>query len=169
MRRPWRRSIGAFLTGSLLACGPESPPPPPPAPAQAPVAAAEEAEPPLPIVPTRPEPAPVAPPDASFSGPDQAPADVPDDLPLYASAAPVSSMSSPSRGTIVNLRSNDAPEPIFAWYRDELPKRGWLLDKQSGAGSNHLLTARKGGRKATVFLKAGEGGTQILLTVAQDQ
>lgn len=170
MRRPGCRRIGAtFVTGILLACRPESPPSPP---APVPVPATAEPEEPLAMVPAPPEPAPapVAAPDAFFSGPDQAPAGLPDDLPLYTGAVPISSMSSPSRGTIVNLRSIDASEPIFTWYRDELPRRGWLLDKQSGAGGQHLVTAHKDGRKATVLLRpGGEGGTQILLTVAPGQ
>ena len=126
-----------------------------------------------------PAPAPTSAPDAkdagtSYSGESQPPSGLPDDLPLYAQAVPVSSMSSPSGGTIVNLRSGDAPDPIFAWYRDELPKRGWTIEKQNVAADQHLVTAFKQGRKLTVVISSGgetsggegsAGGTRILLTV----
>jgi hypothetical protein len=164
MRHPRRRpTAGAALLALLIVsgCGPESAPPLPPP------AAAEEQRPEYPVAPeppTRPE---APPPDARYSGADQPPAGLADDLPLYAGAAPVSSMSSPSRGTIVDLRSNDAPAAIFAWYRDELPKRGWLLERESETGGHHLVTAIKEGRRATLLIKPGADGTRILLTVAQ--
>jgi len=91
------------------------------------------------------------------------------DVPLYGPARPISSMASPARGTIVNLRSDDAPEQVSAWYGTELAARGWELEKQSGAAGTHLVTARKGGRKATVLITSGAQGTQILITVLEDR
>jgi len=91
------------------------------------------------------------------------------DVPLYGQAQPISSMSSPERGTIVNLRSDDAPERVSAWYGTELPARGWQLEKQSGAAGTHLITARKSRRKATVLITGGAQGTQILITVLEDR
>jgi hypothetical protein len=78
-------------------------------------------------------------------------------------------MSSPERGTIVNLSSDDAAEQVSAWYGTELPASGWELEKQSGAAGTHLVTARKGGRKATVLITGGAQGTQILITVLEDR
>jgi hypothetical protein len=68
----------------------------------------------------------------------------------------------------VNLRSADPADQVFGWYQAELPKRGWVLEKQSGAAGQHLLTALKAGRKATVMITTGASSTQILLTVLQD-
>lgn len=105
-----------------------------------------------------------------------APNAIPDDLPLYAGAIPVSSMTSQQRGTIVNLRSSDAPDRIFEWYRAELPRRGWLVEKQDGAGAQHLVTAYKGGRKASLLISARPAAeddakteAQILLVVTEDE
>lgn len=105
------------------------------------------------------------------TGDSQAPAGLPDDLPLYAHAIPISSMASQSGGTIVNLRSTDGAEQIFVWYRDELPKHGWVLEKQSGAGGQRLVIARKPGRKASVLISASgdpPNATRILLTVLEE-
>ena len=106
--------------------------------------------------------------DFAFSGESEAPALSPD-LPLYAAAQPISSMSSTTRGTIVNLRSQDEADVVSAWYGRELPARGWQLATQSGATSSHLVTAVKAGRKATVLITGGPGGTQILLTVLENR
>ena len=116
-------------------------------------------------------------PDAKDTGASEppAPSRLPDDLPLYAQAVAVSSMNSPSGGTIVNLRSGDAPDPIFAWYCDELPKRGWTVEKQNVAGGQHLVAAFKEGRKLTVVISRGHdtngeanaAETRILLTVVR--
>jgi hypothetical protein len=94
---------------------------------------------------------------------------LPDDLPLYASAIPVSSMASQAGGTVVNLRSTDSPEQIFAWYRDEFPKRGWRVEQQDGASGRHLVTAVKDRRKASVLITGGESGTQILLSMVESR
>ncbi len=91
------------------------------------------------------------------------------DVPLYGPAPPISSMSSPQRGTVVNLRTDDAAEQVSAWYGTELPARGWELEKQSGVAGSYLVIAHKGGRKATVLITAGSPGTQILITVLEDR
>jgi hypothetical protein len=107
--------------------------------------------------------------ESRYTGEDQPPAGLPDDLPLYAQAIPISSMSSGERGTIVNLRSADPAEQVFAWYGAELPKHGWRIETQSGTGGQHLLTALKAGRKTTVLVTTGPAATQILLTVLEDR
>jgi hypothetical protein len=77
-------------------------------------------------------------------------------------------MASADRGTIVNLRSADSPQQVFDWYVSEFPARGWRIETQSGAGGQHLLTAVKAGRKATLLVTTGSSATQILLTVLED-
>jgi hypothetical protein len=111
---------------------------------------------------------PTAPSDSAFSGPEEPPVPLPADVPVYAEAATVGSMSSPRTGTIVNLTSPDSPDQIAGWYRDEFGKRGWKVDKESATGMQHLVAALKDGRRATVLIRAGAVGTHILLTVARD-
>lgn len=112
--------------------------------------------------------APTAPPayDSRFSGESQQPS-LPQDVPIYPSALPISSMTSPTRGTIVNLSSQDGVDLVSAWYGKELPERGWLLETQTGAANSHLVTAVKQGRKATVLITGNPSGAQILLTVLE--
>jgi hypothetical protein len=180
MRRPVRLLTGAALLASL-ACGPSEPPPPPPAPVVAePAPPAEPAPAPASAVPEvvveaipedlqlPPRRDPSAPSDTSFSGPDQPTVPLPDDVPIYADASTIGSMSSPRTGTIVNLTSPDAPDAIAGWYRDEFARRGWRIDKESATGMQHLIAALKEGRRATVLIRAGAVGTHILLTVARD-
>jgi hypothetical protein len=182
MRRPWRHAIGAALLTSL-ACGPASDPMPPPAPPPEPDVVAEPTPPPTaepapdapipeelpPDLQLPPRRDPNAPSDTTFSGPDQPPVPLPDDVPVYATAQNIGSMSSPRTGTIVNLTSQDTPDQVASWYRDEFAKRGWQLDKQSATGMQHLVAALKDGRRATVLIRAGAVGTHILLTVARSE
>jgi hypothetical protein len=163
------RGATAPVLVALLAisCGRESNPPPPVVPEAE--LAAEPEPPPIGEEPL-PEPlvAPTAPParDSAFSGESQQPA-LPQDVPIYPSALPISSMTSPTRGTIVNLRSQDGVDLVSAWYGKEFPERGWLLETQSGAANSHLVTAVKQGRKATVLITGNPDGVQILLTVLE--
>jgi hypothetical protein len=103
----------------------------------------------------------------AFSGPSEPPAGLSDDVPLFPDATTIGSMTSPTRGTIVNLNSPEPADAIFAWYLDELAKRGWRLDKQSTTTFSHLVTATKDARRATILIKTGPAGTAILITVAQ--
>jgi hypothetical protein len=100
--------------------------------------------------------------------PPPAGAPLPDDLPLYAPAEPVATMSSGAHGTVVDLHTADAPEVVRAWYATELPRRGWRLERQNDAGTRHLLTASKGSRHASVSIGPDASGTRILLTILPD-
>jgi hypothetical protein len=160
-----RRRISCSMVGvALLAagCNRESNAPPPPV-----MPAATETQ---ELAPAAEAPAPAGESGAAaFSGDAEQPANLAQDVPLYAHALPVSSMTSAGHGTIVNLRSDDAAALISAWYGTELPARGWELEKQSGVAGSHLVIARKGARKATVLITGGPQGSQILLTVLEER
>jgi hypothetical protein len=104
--------------------------------------------------------------DAAYSGEAETP-ELPPDVPVYEPASPISSMSSPTRGTIVHLRSEDAVDRVAAWYATELPALGWRLESENGAADSKLVTAVKSARKATVLITGGSDGTQILLTILE--
>ena len=117
---------------------------------------------------------PASPPAAPTPAP--ASASLPDDLPIYTPSAVVSSMASPERGTIVTLRSDDDPAAIFEWYRAEFEKRGWRVDRQSETGGQHLVTALKGARKASLLItrkvsaaSPDRDEAQILLVVTEER
>lgn len=170
MFRPRPRRTSAVLLASLLlgACQAQDDDPetlaPPPDQAQTQPAQVEPDDPAQPQVSP---PVEIPKPDMAFSGPSEPPAGLSDDVPIFPNATTVGSMTSPTSGTIVNLNSPDAADAIFAWYQQELPKRGWMLDKQSASTFSHLVTATQDTRKATVLIKRGPSGTAILITVAQ--
>ena len=165
MHRPWQRRAGALLLASLLlgACRAQDDDPGP----LLPPLGETQSEPDPTAEPPAPPPVEIPKPDIAFSGPSEPPAGVSEDVPLFPNATTLGSMTSPTRGTIVNLSSAEPADAIFAWYQDELPKRGWLIDKQSATTFSHLVTATRDTRKATVLIKRGPAGTAILITVAQ--
>lgn len=174
-----RRGILAALALPLaLACGGEAPKPPDPAPA--------------PAADARPAPPAQAPPAANTQEPDgtvvatvrgtdgrsfdaefgkegQLPRDFPADVPLYGEARPMSSMASVEHGTIVNLRSHDAPDRIFAWYKERYLASGWEIEHDSVERGRSLVAARKGNRLSSVSITGVPEFTQIMLTVTEDR
>lgn len=170
MHRPRLRRCSAVLLASFLlgACQAQDDDPgpllSPPGQAQSETAQTEPEQPAgAPALP----PVEIPKPDVAFSGPSEPPAGLSDDVPIFPDATMVGSMTSPTRGTIVNSNSPETADAIFAWYQQELPKRGWTLDKQSATTFSHLVTATRDTRKATVLIKRGPSGTAILITVAQ--
>lgn len=101
---------------------------------------------------------------------------LPDDLPVYARAVPISSMTSPASGTIVTLRSEDDPAAILEWYDGEFAKRGWRIERRSESAGRNLLTALKGARKASLLItskanaeSADRNEAQIMLVVTEER
>jgi hypothetical protein len=92
---------------------------------------------------------------------------LPADLPLYAQATRTSAMSSAAGGTVVNLQTSDAPDAVFAWYRDAFVTQGWRVEQQDAASGRHLVTALKDSRKASVLISGRDGATSILVSMVE--
>jgi hypothetical protein len=107
--------------------------------------------------------------EAEYGKADQLPTDFPDDVPLYGNARPLSSMASPTHGTIVNLRSADTPAQVFAWYREHYAEQGWEIEQAREERARSTLVARKGNRVSSVVISGVPGATQALLSVAEDR
>jgi hypothetical protein len=107
--------------------------------------------------------------EAEYGKADQLPSDFPEDVPVYGDARPLSSMASPEHGTVVNLRSADPPEKVFAWYRDHYGQQGWTVEHAEEARGRSTLVVRKGNRVSSVVIQAVPGATQTLLTVTEDR
>lgn len=112
-------------------------------------------------------PAPEAPSAAAPEG--RLPDDFPGDVPVYDDARPLSSMASAEQGTVVNLRSADPADAIFAWYRKRYPQQGWTIEYASETRARSTLVARKGNRVSSVVIQPVPGSTQVLLLVAEDR
>jgi len=99
-----------------------------------------------------------------------------DEMPVYPRAVTVSSMKSATQGTILTLRSDDAPAAILDWYDAELTKRGWRVERRNEASGRHLLTALEGARKASLLIttkvsaaNADRDESQIMLVVTEER
>jgi hypothetical protein len=107
--------------------------------------------------------------EAEYGGANQLPRDFPKDVPLYGNAKPMSSMSSPTDGTVVNLRTTDPPAQVFDWYKQHFSDEGWRVEHEQVDRSRRLLAVRKGNRIASVVVVGVPEFTQALVTVAEDR
>ena len=175
-----RRPAPITLVVLALACGGEehaAAPPEPSAPeatAEAPAAEpapAPEAAPPAPsgavVARTRTPDGEVF--EAEYGKADQLPTDFPDDVPLYGNARPLSSLSAPEHGAIVNLRSTDPAEQVFAWYREHYAQQGWTVEVAKQERARSMVVARKGNRVSSVVITAIPGATQAVLSVLEER
>jgi hypothetical protein len=164
-----------------LACGDDESTDPPPAPPEVPTGAAEPTGEPDAEAPVAVEPqaegtvvARTVTPDgtvfeAEYGREGQLPRDFPEDVPLYGNAKPLSSVATPEHGTVVNLRSSDAPEALFDWYRSRYVEQGWEIEHEKAERGRSTVVARKGNRVSSVVIMGVPGTTQALLTVAEDR
>jgi hypothetical protein len=107
--------------------------------------------------------------EAEYGGESQLPTDFPSDVPIYGAARPMSSMSSVGHGTIVNLRTADSPESVFAWYKEQMPSAGWKIESESSERGRSLLGLRKGNRVASLVITGVPEFTSILLSLRDDR
>lgn len=177
-RRRLGRSLAPLAAALALACSAEEQAPAPPAAPEA--AAGEPATAGLPAAAEAPTAAPSGPVvartvtpsgepfEAAYGKAGQLPTGFPADVPLYGNARPLSSMASATHGTVVNLRSDDRPQQLFAWYRDQYARQGWQIEIAREEDARSTLVARKGNRVSSVVIMGVPGATQALLTVAED-
>ena len=107
--------------------------------------------------------------EAEYGGESQLPTDFPGDVPIYAAAHPMSSMSSVGHGTIVNLRTTDPAERVFDWYREQMPAAGWKIESEASERGRSLLGLRKGNRVASLVITGVPEFTSILLSLRDDR
>lgn len=107
--------------------------------------------------------------EAEYGREDQLPSNFPEDVPLYGNARPLSSMAAPAHGTVVNLRTADAPDRVFAWYQSHYAEQGWEIEQQLEERGRSTILARKGNRVSSIVITGVPGATQALLTVAEDR
>jgi hypothetical protein len=150
--------LGLALFGCVLvgaACGREKEAVTPPAAApSAPAPAAQVAPPP--------SEAPVSPSTVSL------PKGYPEDVPSYPGATPVASNQDGDEGMIVAFQSPDDSDRVFAFYKDELPRKGWQIEGEMSSEGQHMLIAGKEKRKASILLSSEDGKTEITVTVTSD-
>jgi len=106
--------------------------------------------------------------EAEYGGESQLPSDFPGDVPIYAAAHPMSSMSSTGHGTIVNLRTSDPAEQVFDWYKEQMPAAGWKIESEASGRGRSLLGLRKGNRVASLVITGVPDFTSILLSLRED-
>lgn len=105
------------------------------------------------------------------SGPDaKVPDNFPKDIPLYAGATLASSTSMPQMNmAMVQLSSTDSVENVSAFYKKEMPAKGWTeLSTMSDGANMHMLNYSKDGLMAMISVASEEGKTVIAINCAKE-
>lgn len=105
--------------------------------------------------------------EGTFGEGSELPTDFPDDVPLFPDAKVTGSMSVAEEGRMVKLRAEAGGADVLAFYRRELEAQGWQIEAEMDLGGQRMLTAGKDERIVSVQILGGDGGTDVMLTVAE--
>lgn len=94
----------------------------------------------------------------------------PSDMPLYTPGKITGAAVSTENGAksfILAIDSPDAVADIFAWYKAQLPEKGWTVQNTTESDSGDLFMGEKGNQAFTVMIAASsdEGATTISISV----
>jgi hypothetical protein len=97
------------------------------------------------------------------SGPGKVPEDFPSDFPVYKNAvvkkyAPIVP-ANPKLGNVLTLETPDAKGEALDFYREQLPAKGWTVEKPL-SNAPDSLTACKGERRISVSVLDSQTGTK---------
>lgn len=105
----------------------------------------------------------------TYTGVGLLPPNFPDDVPVHVSALVQSSVNGTGEenpGLVVGFDASDPPATVFAWYRQELAKRGWKIETAVVNADGGLLVASKDSRTISIAVGAGSTvATKFTITV----
>jgi hypothetical protein len=91
------------------------------------------------------------------------PASFPEDVSRYASAE-LYGVTEEEGSLFVQMRTDDAIEPVVGWYLRDLESQGWSVERRDDMDDPNptsMVFATKGGRTTTVFVRSAEAGALI--------
>lgn len=106
--------------------------------------------------------------DGQVSTSDELPDNFPDDLPRYAGAKVLGSVTSDvegSSGTLVTFETDDSADDVGDFYSSTLEDKGWAIVTESNAGGAHIFLVTSGDTAASISVGGSDGDkTAILVT-----
>jgi hypothetical protein len=101
------------------------------------------------------------------------PKDWPSDVAIYGGATVLYSASADpatgERGFYAALQSTDAAAEVAAWYQQRIAADGWTVASTTNVNGATYLGAEKDGRTLAVSVTPAEGGSSIMLGVAEEK
>jgi hypothetical protein len=91
------------------------------------------------------------------------PAGFPEDVSRYAGAE-LTGVTEEEGSLFVQMRTDDALEPVIGYYLRDLASQGWTVERRDdpeNPGLAGMVFATKGGRTTSVFVRAAEAGALI--------
>jgi hypothetical protein len=88
----------------------------------------------------------------------------PEDVPVYPDARVVGGMVA-GEGGMLTLQTDDDPEEVADFYRENLAEEGWSLGPPMDLMGQRLLPIEKGDRSGAVQISRKASDTTILITI----
>lgn len=98
-------------------------------------------------------------------GKDSLPEAFPKDIPVYSPAAVKMSQTIDDSKSVVSFSTADDPSQVTAFYKKELPAKGWKVENEMIMGTMTLLHVQKGERELNVTVNKSDAETIISLVV----
>ncbi len=110
---------------------------------------------------------------ASYGNDTQLPDGYPSDVPIYEPSNIVYAIKTDGKNYSVTAKTNDERTAVADYYKSELPKQGWTLDREFSYSQGTSITYNKADRSVTVSVTnpeytTTEGKTTINITLNQD-
>lgn len=97
--------------------------------------------------------------------------DLPDGLALYPGARITSASNvglGEAAGALVTMESEDSPEKIVGWYKDQAAKAGYEIDSEVSTGSLRIVSGKTAdGREFNVVANGDASPTTVQLTAGR--
>jgi hypothetical protein len=103
---------------------------------------------------------------------DELPGDFPSDVPVYEDATIISTVAGAGAQEgihNVSMKSADSLADVVAWYKSEIPSKGWTVEADANYGGYQVLTATKEARSLTVSITGADGDVVISLAVTEQK
>jgi hypothetical protein len=110
--------------------------------------------------------------DGQVSTSDELPDNFPDELPRYAGAKVLGSVTSEvegSSGTLVTFETDDSADDVGDFYASALEDQGWNIETESSAGGARIFLATSGDTAASISVSGSDDEKTVILVTYGDR
>lgn len=102
-------------------------------------------------------------------GKDSIPDNFPKDVPVYSPAAVKMTQIIDDSKSVISLGTKDDVSKVAAFYKKELPAKGWNVKNEMSMGNMSLLHVQKGNRALNVTVNKSDEETIISMVIGETE